>query len=67
MSGKLTPKQKRPFLGIYFRCCFVYGRIYRKDDGSYYFGHCPKCCVPVRVRVDPIHGTSTRRFFQTDD
>jgi len=52
----------RPFLGIYFRCCAAYARIYLNGAGSAYEGRCPRCLRPLRVPVGP-HGT-TRRFFE---
>ena len=56
-----APK-KRQFLGIWFECCHVYGRIYKNNDGTAYYGRCPKCLRSVRVRVGG-EGTS-RRFFR---
>ena len=53
---------RRQFLGIFFECCHVYGRIYKNKDGSAYVGRCPKCLRSVRVRVGG-EGTS-RRFFR---
>lgn len=53
---------KRPFLGIWFECCHVYGRIYKNKDGTAYTGRCPKCLRSVRVRVGG-EGTN-RRFFR---
>jgi hypothetical protein len=52
----------RPFLGILFRCCDVYGRIYRTPAGDAYHGRCPKCLRPIRVRVDPDGGIDARFF-----
>ena len=52
--------QGRPFLGILFECCRVYGRAYRGLEGSAYEGRCPGCGRPVRV---PIGANGTRRRF----
>ena len=55
-------KQKRSFLGIWFECCHVYGRLYKNKEGMAYVGRCPKCLRPVNVRIGG-EGTS-RRFFR---
>jgi len=52
----------RPFLGILFRCCDVYGRIYRTKAGDAYTGRCPKCLRPLRIKVDPDGGIDARFF-----
>jgi hypothetical protein len=53
---------KRQFLGIWFECCHVYGRIYKNKDGTAYVGRCPKCLRSVRARVG-AEGTN-QRFFR---
>jgi len=45
------PKPPRPFLGILFKCCHVYARIYLNHDGTAYTGHCPRCAGRIEVRV----------------
>ncbi len=57
-SAGASPK---PFLGVYFADCGVYGRLYRLQDGSAYQGKCPACGHNCRVRVGP--SGSTQRFF----
>jgi hypothetical protein len=52
----------KPFLGVQFRCCGVYARIYRTSDGSRYAGKCPKCARPVSVAVGA--GGTDARFFE---
>ncbi len=51
----------RNWLGVYFKCCHVYGRMYRSADGGRYLGRCPKCLREVRATVGP--GGTARRIF----
>lgn len=60
MTEKPTTK-KRPFLGMYFKCCNVYSRIYLNRTGITFVGWCPKCTAKVEVRVSPYG--SKARFF----
>ncbi len=50
-----------PFVGVSFKCCKTYGRIYRKNDGKAYEGRCPKCAAFLTVPIG--HGGSSSRFF----
>ena len=52
----------RPFLGVHFVTCRVYGRLYRNAEGTAYVGRCPKCGAPVRVPIG--HSGTAERFFQ---
>ena len=54
--------QKRQFLGIWFECCHVYGRLYKNKIGTMYYGRCPRCLRSVRVRVG--EGGTNQRFFR---
>ena len=62
MGEENNSANKRQFLGIWFDCCSIYGRIYKTKDGSAYTGRCQKCLRPVRVKVGQ-EGTN-RRFFR---
>ncbi|GAA5510756.1 hypothetical protein [Novipirellula caenicola] len=53
--------RNRPFLGITFLCCQIYGRIYQNSDATAYVGHCPRCAKQVQVKIGP--GGSSTRFF----
>lgn len=50
------------WLGIWFRCCHVYGRLYKNRTGRAYVGRCPRCGGEVSARVGD--GGTTRRFFE---
>ena len=52
----------RAWLGIYFRCCHTYGRLYRDRAGKRYTGSCPRCGVALSVPIGPA-GTN-QRFFE---
>ena len=57
-----TPERPpRPFLGIRFKCCRTYGRIYRNESKTAYTGKCPKCMAKVNVPIGS--GGHTSRFF----
>ena len=51
----------RPFVGMHFKCCNVYSRIYINAEGSAYAGGCPRCGGWIRVRIGP-EGTEARFF-----
>lgn len=51
----------RPFLGVHFVTCRVYGRLYLDHTGSVYVGRCPRCGNPVRALIGE-NGTD-KRFF----
>jgi hypothetical protein len=52
---------RRPFLSIWFRCCHVYGRLYRNPERTMYRGRCPACGATVRATIGP-DGTPRRLF-----
>lgn len=54
----------RKFIGMYFRCCRLYTRIYINRAGTAYEGHCPGCMNHARVRISP--GGTSNRFFKGD-
>ncbi len=51
--GASSSNQKVPFLGIHFKCCKTYGRIYRSPLRLVYEGHCPKCRGLLTVPIGP--------------
>ena len=54
--------KKRPFVGVHFKCCNVYSRIYLNKDGTAYEGMCPRCYrKKVELKVSPTGSKS--RFY----
>jgi hypothetical protein len=57
-----SPKRDaRAFIGMYFKCCHVYSRIYLNPKGTAFVGWCPRCAARAEVRVSP-HGSKDRFF-----
>ncbi|MDR0330713.1 MAG: hypothetical protein LBH93_03270 [Chitinispirillales bacterium] len=52
----------KPFLGIHFKCCGVYCRIYRNRKQDAYEGMCPKCHKRVKLPIGS--GGTDNRFFE---
>ncbi len=59
-----TESHKRPFLGMYFKCCRVYTRIYLNKAGTAFVGWCPKCAAKAEVKV--AKGGSKGRFYYSE-
>lgn len=60
-----TPaRTPRPFIGVHFKCCNVYTRIYLNRLGTAYFGHCPRCTRPLTIKVSK--GGSKSRFWTAE-
>lgn len=58
------PEQKRPFIGIHFKCCNVYSRIYLNREQTAFVGWCPRCAAKAEVKVSPT-GSKTK-FFEAN-
>jgi hypothetical protein len=61
---KPTIQTGRPFIGMHFKCCNVYSRIYLNTAGTAFVGWCPHCAAKTEVRVSPA-GSKTK-FFSAD-
>ncbi|MFG0292822.1 MAG: hypothetical protein ACF8MJ_06660 [Phycisphaerales bacterium JB050] len=62
-TPKPTGNAPRQWLGVMFRCCNQYGRIYKNDAGTQYIGRCPRCANQVTAKVG--EGGTDQRFFET--
>jgi len=58
------PERRRPFIGMHFKCCNVYSRVYLNRAGTAFVGWCPRCSLKAEVLVSPA-GTKAR-FFTAD-
>ncbi|MBS10326.1 MAG: hypothetical protein CME19_01825 [Gemmatimonadetes bacterium] len=57
----LRTMSKRPYIGVLFKCCNVYGRAYLNQKQNAFTASCPRCLSPVRIGVSPTGNKS--RFF----
>lgn len=62
MENKDRPK--KPFLGMYFKCCRVYSRLYLNKQQTAFVGWCPKCAAKAEVKIS-AEGSS-EKFFIAD-
>lgn len=63
-SPKPANRNLRPHVGVHFRCCNVYARVYLNARGDAFVGWCPRCAAKLEMTVGP--GGSTRQFFDAD-
>ena len=54
-------REERPYLGVMFKCCKVYSRIYINKQKTAFVGWCPKCAKQMRIKISP-EGTDSRFF-----
>ncbi|MDR2391250.1 MAG: hypothetical protein LBE84_06205 [Planctomycetota bacterium] len=65
-EGKEPAGGRREHLGIHFRCCNVYGYIYKNKAGTAYCGFCPRCLARVEVKISRDGTGSGQRIFQAE-
>jgi len=57
-------KKKRPFVGVHFKCCNIYQRIYLNRAKTAFVGWCPRCSARTEIRVSP---TGSKNPFFTSE
>lgn len=57
-----SPNPQRPSVGVHFKCCNVYSKIYMNHMATAYSGHCPKCACPVEIPIVKEGGSSSKFF-----
>jgi len=64
MDKENTCSSKAPFrehIGVLFKCCRVYSRVYLNAKKTAFVGWCPKCAKKVELKVSPT-GTDSHFF-----
>ena len=57
---------KKPYVGVTFKCCNVYARVYLNRAGTAFEGICPRC-YKKRVVVTLVKkGGTKERFFEAE-
>lgn len=52
----------RQYVGINFKCCKIYNRIYINKQRDAFVGWCPKCARKVTLKISPDGEES--QFFE---
>jgi hypothetical protein len=61
LEEKDKKPQKREFIGVIYKCCHVYSRIYLNKKKTAFVGWCPRCGAKMEVFLTPTGSNS--RFF----
>jgi hypothetical protein len=57
----MAKQPQRPYIGVIFKCCHAYSRVYLNKQQTAYVGWCPKCAAQLRIKVS-ADGTRDRFF-----
>jgi hypothetical protein len=57
----MPKRTERPYIGVIFKCCRAYSRVYLNKQGTAYVGWCPKCAAQIHIKV-AADGTRDRFF-----
>jgi hypothetical protein len=57
-----SKRKKREFVGVIYKCCNVYSRIYINKKRTAFVGWCPKCGARMEFIISPKGSKS--KFFE---
>ncbi len=52
-------RKARPSIGMYWKCCNVYSRVYLNHAQTHFAGNCPRCGARTRIAAVPGDRTDT--------
>ncbi|MFC1608273.1 hypothetical protein ACFL47_09905 [Candidatus Latescibacterota bacterium] len=58
--------KEKHFIGVTFKCCNVYSRIYLNKKGTAFEGTCPRCYRKRIVVNISERGGTRERFFEVE-
>ena len=61
---KNEKNKSREFIGVRFKCCNKYSRIYKNKKGTAFVGWCPKCARKIEFKISK--DGSKDRFFEVE-
>lgn len=59
-------RKARPWLGMHWKCCHVYSRVYLNHAETHFAGNCPRCGAPARIRAVRGGGGSDAQFWTAE-
>lgn len=54
-----TSARARPSIGMLWKCCNVYSRVYLNHAQTHFAGNCPRCGARMRIAAVPADHTDT--------
>ena len=64
MNNIQKNKNDKEFIGVHFKCCKTYSRVYINKNRTAFVGWCPRCAKKVEFKVSPAG--SEDRFFEAE-
>jgi len=61
LEDKDNKRKKQEFIGVIYKCCNIYNRIYLNKKKTAFVGWCPRCGTKMEVFLSPTGSNS--HFF----